>query len=154
MKLSSSDIRARFKKKGLKVTPQRSAIYQALAETTSHPTAEILFSHVKETFPTMSLNTVYYTLSVLCRSNLAKEVNYWHDRARYDANVHPHHHLICVGCRTIQDLKDSELDTISSPHIPKNFSVLGHQVEFHGYCATCQKRRPHADESIISHNNN
>lgn len=151
MKLCHSDIRARFKKNGLKVTPQRSAIYQALAETTSHPTAEILFTQVKDTFPTISLNTVYYTLSVLCRTGLAKEVNYWHDRARFDANVHPHHHLICVGCRTIQDLKDSELDTISSRHIPKNFSLLGHQVEFHGYCSTCQKRRLYTDESIISH---
>ena len=153
MKISREDIRTRFKSKGLKVTPQRSAIYQALAETTSHPTAEILFTQVKDTFPTISLNTVYYTLSVLCRTGLAKEVNYWHDRARFDANVHPHHHLICVGCRTIQDLKDTELDTISSRHIPKNFSVLGHQVEFHGYCATCQKRRLLTDESIHSLHN-
>ena len=153
MKISREDIRTRFKSKGLKVTPQRSAIYQALAETTSHPTAEILFTQVKDTFPTISLNTVYYTLSVLCRTGLAKEVNYWHDRARFDANVHPHHHLICVGCRTIQDLKDTELDTISSRHIPKNFSVLGHQVEFHGYCATCQKHRLLTDESIHSLHN-
>ena len=151
MKISPDQIRSRFKTKGLKVTPQRSAIYQALAETTSHPTAEILFTQVKDLFPTISFNTVYYTLSVLCQAGLAKEVNYWHDRARFDANVHPHHHLICLGCRNIQDLKDTELDAISSPHIPKTFSVLGHQVEFHGYCEHCQKSRPQTDNSDYLH---
>ena len=140
MVISQDDIRTKFKAQGLKVTPQRAAIYKALAETTSHPTAEALYQQVAQDYPMMSPNTVYYTLSTLIDAGLVKEVNYWHDRSRFDANVTPHHHLICLGCRAIFDLEDRALNQL--PHksnIPKDFQVLSHQVEFYGLCAACQK---------------
>ena len=145
MVLSQDDIRTRFKAQGLKVTPQRAAIYKALAETTSHPTAETLFQQVSQEYPMISPNTVYYTLSTLKSAGLVKEVNYWHDGARFDANVAPHHHLICLGCRAIFDIEDRTLNQLQpKATLPKNFRVVSHQVEFYGYCASCQKARtPH-----------
>jgi len=140
MVISQNDIRTRFKSQGLKVTPQRAAIYKALAETTSHPTAETLFQQVAKDYPMISPNTVYYTLSTLKEAGLVKEVNYWHDRTRFDANVTPHHHLICLECRAIFDIEDQSLNQIrQKAKIPKSFQVLSHQVEFYGYCAPCQK---------------
>ena len=140
MTVTLDDIRARFKAQGLKVTPQRAAIYKALAETTSHPTAETLFQQVSKEYPMISPNTVYYTLSTLKEAGLVKEVNYWHDGARFDANVTPHHHLICIDCRTIFDIEDRSLNQIQhKAKLPKNFQILSHQVEFYGYCAPCQK---------------
>ena len=140
MIISQNDIRTRFKAQGLKVTPQRAAIYKALAETTSHPTAEALHQQVTKDYPMISPNTVYYTLSTLKEKGLVKEVNYWHDRARFDANVTPHHHLICLECRAIFDIEDRSLNQIrQKAKIPKSFQVLSHQVEFYGYCAPCQK---------------
>ena len=53
MILSQDDIRTKFKAQGLKVTPQRAAIYKALAETTSHPTAEALYHQVTQDYPMM-----------------------------------------------------------------------------------------------------
>ena len=145
MIISQEDIRTRFKAHGLKVTPQRAAIYKALAETTSHPTAEALFQQVSQDYPMISPNTVYYTLSTLKGAGLAKEVNYWHDGARFDANVTPHHHLICLGCRAIFDIEDQSLNQIQhKAKLPKHFQVLSHQVEFYGYCTSCQKAQtPH-----------
>ena len=140
MTISQNDIRTRFKAQGLKVTPQRAAIYKALAETTSHPTAETLFQQVAKDYPMISPNTVYYTLSTLKEAGLVKEVNYWHDRTRFDANVTPHHHLICLECRAIFDIEDRSLNQLrQKAKIPKSFQVLSHQVEFYGYCAPCQK---------------
>ena len=140
MNLTSEMIRERFKAKGLKTTLQRTAIYKALAETTSHPTADDLFRQVSQDYPMISQNTVYYTLSVLRDAGLVQEVNFWHDRARFDANIAPHHHLICLACRSITDLSDQRLNKLASAaSIPKDFQVLGHQVEFRGYCGACQK---------------
>ena len=145
MKLSQDEIKTRFKSRGLKVTPQRVAIYKALAETTSHPTADDLYRHVARNYPMISTNTVYYTLASLQEAGLVKEVNYWHDRARFDANVTPHHHLVCVGCRAIVDIEDPSLNRLKSvARLPKGFQVLSHQVEFYGYCASCQKRQSHS----------
>ncbi len=139
MQLTHDDIRSLFKGKGLKVTPQRVAIYKALAGTTCHPTASDLYHQVARDYPMISPNTVYYTLSTLREAGMVKEVNYWHDQARFDANVTPHHHLICLGCRTILDIENRALNRLtSSSAIPQEFQVIDHQVEFYGYCRTCQ----------------
>lgn len=141
MKLAPDEMRQRFRERGLKMTPQRAAIYQALAGTTSHPTAEDLHRQVRRQHPMISPNTVYYTLGVLREAGLVYEVNYWHDRSRFDANIDLHHHLICLGCRSIQDLTDEALDRLAvSDRARAGFSITGHRVEFHGYCAACCRR--------------
>ena len=48
MKLDPQEIEARFRRHAVRVTRQRAAIYAALAETTSHPTAEDLYRTVSE----------------------------------------------------------------------------------------------------------
>src|SRR5574341_444502 len=113
MTVSPDEIRRRFKACGLKLTPQRAAIYKALVETTNHPTAEALHRQVTKVHPMISPNTVYYTLGVLREAGLVREVNYWHDRTRFDANMTLHHHLICLGCRRIEDLTDTALDCLT-----------------------------------------
>lgn len=140
MKLSPDAIRERFRACGLKVTPQRAAIYQALAETTSHPTADALYRQVRRRYPMMSPNTVYYTLGALRAAGLVHEVNYWHDGARFDANIETHHHLVCLGCRTIADVMDAGLNRLAAPSAARRrFEIVGHRVEFHGYCAACRR---------------
>jgi len=139
MQLTHDHIRTLFKERGLKLTPQRVAIYKALAETPCHPTAADLYAQVARDYPMISHNTVYYTLSSLRAAGLVKEVNYWHDQARFDANVKSHHHLICLGCRTISDIENQALNRLTaSSAIPKEFQVIDHQVEFYGYCQKCQ----------------
>ena len=153
MKLTTDMIRERFKGCGLKSTPQRTAIYKALADTTSHPTADDLYRQVSKAYPMISQNTVYYTLAVLRDAGLVQEVNFWHDRTRFDANISPHHHLICLSCRSISDLSDNGLNQLSSAAgIPHDFQVIGHQVEFRGYCGACQKRNNRSHHRSLSGN--
>ncbi|MDQ6733436.1 MAG: transcriptional repressor [Nitrospirota bacterium] len=141
MNIALDEIHRRFRACGVRLTPQRVAIYQALTGTTAHPTAEALYRQVKRKHPMMSQNTVYYTLGTLKTAGLIHEVNYWHDRARFDANMALHHHLICLGCRRIDDLTDDVLDSLAiSAQRASGFQVLGHRVEFHGYCAECRRR--------------
>ena len=144
MRLGQEDIRWRFHARGVKVTPQRAAIYQALAERADHPTADDLYRHVRRQYPMISPNTVYYTLGVLREAGLVHEVNYWHDRSRFDANISLHHHLICLGCREIRDLTDVTLDRLRvSGQARAGFEITGHRVEFHGFCAACRRRGKH-----------
>ena len=153
MNLTFQEIKQKFRGCGLKTTPQRTAIYDALIRSTAHPTAEDLFAQVAPQFPMMSLNTVYYTLSVLRTSGLVHEVNIGHDRARFDANLSPHHHLICLGCQAIVDVIDPRLNRLTSPvGIPKGFTITSHQVAFRGFCGTC-RRRPMA-RSTTHHRGN
>ena len=51
-----------LREKGLKVTPQRIAVYNMLCNTKEHPDAETIYKTLEPTNPTMSLATVYKTL--------------------------------------------------------------------------------------------
>ncbi|MCC2641935.1 MAG: perR [Nitrospira sp.] len=139
MKLDNQAIQMRFRRHAVRLTRQRVAIYRALAETTSHPTADDLYRTVKRQYPSISRNTVYYTLGILRQAALVQEVNVGHEVARFDANVAVHHHLICLGCRRILDVMDEALNqVVLSSGQARGFQILGHRIEFHGYCADCQ----------------
>ena len=146
MNPTSDTIRERFRHHRVRLTPQRAAIYGALAGSVSHPTADDLYRMVKRRHPMISRNTVYYTLGVLRRTGLVREVNIGHEGARFDANMSLHHHLVCLGCCQIQDVTDETLDRLTVSH--GNFHVLGHRVEFHGYCAGCRDKRVAGRSSI------
>lgn len=140
MNTAVSHIQEKFRARGLKSTPQRTAIYQALSQSAAHPTAEELYAEVSPRYPMLSLNTVYYTLSVLQKAGLITEVNVGHDRARFDANLSPHHHLICQGCHVIVDVMDRRLNHLAPPNgLPSDFVIIDHQVVFRGMCGRCRQ---------------
>jgi Fur family peroxide stress response transcriptional regulator len=142
MKLNSEELEARFRRHAVRLTRQRAAIYTALAGTTSHPTADDLYRTVKRHHPMISRNTVYYTLGVLRQAGLVQEVNVGHEVARFDGNVTVHHHLICVDCRQIVDVMDEGLNRLAlSSEQASGFRIVGHRVEFYGYCAGCQQAK-------------
>ena len=138
----------RFRRHAVRLTRQRAAIYAALVGTTCHPTADDLYRMVTREHPMMSRNTVYYTLGVLRKAGLVQEVNVGHEVARFDGNVTMHHHLICVLCGRIEDVMDEALDRVEiSNRQAKGFHVIGHRVEFHGYCTGCREGRREASPS-------
>lgn len=139
--MRDKDYFQRFQKKGLKLTNQRIAVYEALASTDTHPTADLIYQQVREKYPMISLNTVYNTLEVLKEIG---EVSQIHTdvSARFDANMSPHHHLVCLNCKKIEDFVDTELDQIPMK-VPSrgDFKILSHKIEFQGYCEKCQKEK-------------
>ncbi|TLY26930.1 MAG: transcriptional repressor [Nitrospirae bacterium] len=148
MKQIEQRIKKLFMAKGLKRTPQRCAIYEMLTGRTDHPTAEDIYRTVKRTFPMISQNTVYYTLSTLQEAGLISEVNFGHEHARFDANMDRHHHLVCVSCQEINDLYDGTLDRLSmSSKKGRQYTILGHRVEFYGYCKRCQEKSKSSSRS-------
>ena len=142
MSLPIEQIRKHFQERGLKFTSQRYAIYRALASSTQHPSVETLYSMVKRSYPTLSMNTVYNTLEALKEIGIASEISLWHDKARFDANQVPHHHLVCLHCKKIEDLYDDTLNDLAlSPKAKHRYRITGHRVEFHGYCSDCTSRK-------------
>ena len=140
MKVDTEELRACFRRHAVRLTKQRAAIYTALTSTAGHPTADDLYKTVKRRHSMMSRNTVYYTVGVLRHAGLVREVNVGHDVARFDGNVATHHHLICVGCRRIVDVMDEGLNQLApSGTQAGGFRILGHRIEFHGYCEDCQR---------------
>lgn len=126
---------------GLKVTPQRSAIFAMLAATDAHPSPEEVYSAIRQATPSISLATVYKILELFHNRGFIRRVSTLDQVTRYDANVHPHHHLICSQCGRIQDI-DVEKIAGKPPEMPRlpDFQVNEYEVQFHGVCSDCQPR--------------
>jgi len=140
MKLKEEKLEAFIEKcrqEGLKITPQRIAVYEILLDSRNHPTVEEIYEEVKKRYPFVSLATVYRTVETLEQVGLAKKVCYWGSSARYDANTEDHHHLICVKCGAIKDIYIE--DELKLPSEAGGFRISGYSVNVYGLCPNCQK---------------
>lgn len=103
---------------GLKITPQRIAVMQAL-ETMDHPRAEEIYREVSRQMPGLSPTTVYNTLDVLVSKNIIRKVHTEADVMRYDAVADHHHHLYCLQSDRMDDYFDPELDQLLRDYFSK-----------------------------------
>lgn len=134
----ADSIALELKAKGLRITPQRYAVYASLKTRTDHPTAEQLLDAINRHFPTSSQATVYNSLQTLCQVGLVREVLLEHGVARYDANIQPHHHCMCRQCGRISDLPWSTFDTLDLDQVDTSFHPEGYEVTVRGVCVACQ----------------
>ena len=129
----------RCRSAGLKVTPQRLAIYRAILAATDHPSAEDLFTAVRQEQPSLSLGTIYKTLDAFEAAGLVCQVALLNESKRYDGNLQPHHHLICTVCRRIVDIVDPTFDALKAPKELRGFVADEVKVQILGRCVQCAK---------------
>ena len=107
---NSLEIRDSISEKGLKVTPQRMRVMEAIYKLNNHPTAESIIAYIRKTDPNIGSGTVYKVLETLVENNLIKKVKTEKDVMRYDGILENHHHLYCIQCDYIEDYKNEKLD--------------------------------------------
>ncbi|MDX2257113.1 MAG: Fur family transcriptional regulator [Pseudanabaenaceae cyanobacterium bins.39] len=126
-----------LKSKGLRVTPQRFAVYANLLARQDHPTAEQILLDLNQDAPTSSQATVYLTLQALRDAGLVREVLLEQGVCRYDANVQPHHHFRCSCCGEIEDIAWSAFANIEFQKIRTGLRVDNYEVTVSGVCDRC-----------------
>jgi Fe2+ or Zn2+ uptake regulation protein len=126
-----------FRAKGLKVTPQRQAIFRALHASDAHPTADAVYDTVRSEMPTISLRTVYQTLNDLATMGELASVDLGTGSSRFDPDTTPHHHLVCTGCGRVDDLH-AEFPGVRLPAGDRRgFEVTATEIVFRGRCRDC-----------------
>lgn len=124
---------------GLKVTPQRLAVYSTLYDMENHPTVEMLYQKLQPDHPTMSLATVYKALQVLVHVGLVQQLNMGEDSFRYDAKTMQHSHVRCTKCNRVDDVLDVDDDLVMGSVAAKTaYRLTGRQMYFFGLCSNCQ----------------
>jgi Fur family peroxide stress response transcriptional regulator len=129
---------------GLAVTHQRQVIYEVMQSMPGHPSPEEVFVRVKELVPAISLATVYKNIHIFLASGILREVSVHHGSLRVEMNVHPHHHLVCTQCRSIQDISEAELMEFGGCRpaervLPSGFLAQRLSVDVLGLCSRCQQ---------------
>lgn len=121
------EIRSELTRKGLRVTPQRVAILEAVIKLHNHPTAENVSEFLKEHHPNIATGTVYKILEVLVSKGLLKKVKTDRDVMRYDAILESHHHLYSSESDRIEDYFDHGVNSLLTEYF-KSHQIPGFEI--------------------------
>lgn len=113
---------------------KRDAIMQVLASTKSHPSAEWIYTKLKEDIPDLSLGTVYRNLALFKEEQRAFSVATVNGQERFDACTEPHAHFICRSCGEVSDVEGVNVQ----PPEGLEATVEGYQLNYYGLCRNCE----------------
>ena len=126
----------------LKYSRQREVIKDYLSKTVEHPTADIVYMHVKEQFPRISLGTVYRNLNLLTDMGEALKITTPDGAVRFDGFTSPHDPALCTECGGLFDL-DMDISESINEEARACFrgTIHSHSTIFYGVCGRCQARK-------------
>ena len=118
---------------------QREAVLQVLRSTNTHPTANWIYTRVREQIPNISLGTVYRNLSALAAAGEILAIDVGDGFEHYDADIAPHLHLSCRHCGSIEDLVLRE-DILSQRAEEHGFTPETSIYVVYGICKNCKNK--------------
>jgi len=120
---------------------KRDAILNCVRCTTTHPSAEWVFEHVRQEVPDISLATVYRNLSLFKDQGLITSLGTVKGVERFDGNTEPHVHFICTSCGCIADLPQISVPEELNAAVSRDSGgrVDSCQLTFTGICGECRK---------------
>jgi Fe2+ or Zn2+ uptake regulation protein len=131
-----------------RATRQLQAVYDALAASSDHPTADEIFRRVRDVLPHVSLGTVYRNLDKLRVQGRLRVVRLAGGHAHYDAMLDAHDHFICERCAAVVDVPPSSPRLDVGALQEAGYDVHWHTTALYGVCKECAadpgRRRPDA----------
>lgn len=128
-----SDLEQRCTKAGLKMTGQRKAILEVLKTSEDHPSVEDVYDRAKKLDSSISIATVYRTLSLLDELNLVMKHEFQEGYSRYELNWDHHHHLVDLETGEVIEFQNDELERLKV-RIAKElgYDLVDHRLELYG----------------------
>ena len=102
--------------KGLRHTPQRNSIVEAIFSSDEHFTADDLWERIRKTQSRSSRATVYRTIALLVEAGLLHEIDLGDDQKTYDPNFvdsPAHNHLVCIDCGKVLEFEDPHIQLLN-----------------------------------------
>ena len=146
-----AELSAAFRGRGLRITPQRVAVFEALQHSTDHPSVESIHRTVASDIRSVSLRTVYQTLSDLTDMGEISRLEFGVDAARFDPNTDDHHHLMCDECGRITDVY-LDVSVLDLAHV-EGFQPIATKVFISGRCEHCAAADANATDHDRSDSN-
>ena len=134
--VNSQETANKLSNKGLRVTPQRVAIFESVMKLNNHPTAENIIAYIKKNYPNISVSTVYKVLDSFVEKELLVKVKTDSGIMRFDPLLEKHHHLYCTETDRIEDYVDDKLDRLIGDYFKKkgikNFKIQNFNIQITG----------------------
>lgn len=124
----------------MKYSKQREMILEYLLEKRNHPTAEQIYTDLKQTAPALSLATVYRNLNLLCSLGQVQKLDTGETVDRFDADTSNHAHFICEQCHEVTDIFSDPVDNqLLKAQLGAEYSVNRHKLFLYGLCPCCSQ---------------
>lgn len=146
LQTAESILRAYLREHGLKYTPERQMLLEAVLANDQHFEAEQLLIAMRQSGKKVAKATIYRTLPLLVDCGLIKQVQFGDKLAHYEHMLGqaPHDHMVCRKCRRIIEFDSSEVVNLRNELAARQgFHVSGHRFQITGLCAGCA----HLEES-------
>ncbi|CAN5331291.1 transcriptional repressor [soil metagenome] len=131
-------------KAGHRVTRQRALILDAVCSGGGHTPLSDICGRVRKLDATIDRSTLYRTLRLFVELGIVVAADTGGAETEYEiAKVAPHHHLVCRGCGSEQEISAHALEAmvreVRSHH---QFQIETDHLVLFGYCDAC---RPQTD---------
>ena len=128
-----SDLEQRCAEAGLKMTGPRKIILQVLGNAEDHPSVEDVYERAKKIDSSVSIATVYRTLSLLDELDLVIRHEFQEGYSRYEVNDDHHHHLVDLETGEVVEFQNDELEKIKEK-IARDlgYELVDHRLELYG----------------------
>ena len=125
---------------GIKPNRYRKDIWQYLEESEGHPTPYMIFDHLKQKYPYMSLATVYNNLILFKEKKLVISFRGTDNSEHYEIEKGPHAHFICENCNKIVNLDKIEVAETGNKGVLKKYKINRSSIFLYGICPDCSKK--------------
>ncbi len=135
--MSIDNLRAILKKHGLRITPQRIAVFNAILKSDNHPSVDKIYKIVSKIHKNISISTVYNILYLLQELGIIKLIDI-DGIYRYDYYEGFHLHAICPKCNKIDDLYSDKIEHLwNLIKIELKFKVINQDIKIFRLCNEC-----------------
>jgi Fur family ferric uptake transcriptional regulator len=118
---------------GLKMTGQRKIILEVLGTASDHPSVEDVYDRAKKIDPSISIATVYRTLSLLDELDLVTRHEFQEGYSRYEVNWDHHHHLVDLETGQVVEFQNEELEKLKIAIARElGYELIDHRLELYG----------------------
>lgn len=118
---------------GLRMTGQRRTILQVLGSSEDHPSVEDVYERAKKLDDSISIATVYRTLSLLDELDLVIRHEFQEGYSRYELNWDHHHHLIDLESGEVIEFQNDELERLKVKIAKElGYDLVDHRLELYG----------------------
>ncbi|MCS7012406.1 MAG: transcriptional repressor [Chloroherpetonaceae bacterium] len=135
-----------LRKKGYRVTPERSAILREIYADPGHFDADELFIKLKQKKYAISRATVYNTLDLLVECNLVSQNSFGHKHLHYERTYgYEHHdHIICNQCGEVFEFTCPQIEAQQEAVCRQfGFEIKQHTLQIFADCTKpdCERKK-------------
>ncbi|MEO1748456.1 MAG: Fur family transcriptional regulator [Pseudomonadota bacterium] len=117
-----------LRERGVRITRQRQAILSVLAEAEDHPDANELLVRASAIDPSVSLSTIYRTLTVLEENGVVQRLNFEGVPAKFETTDAPHHdHIIDIETGDVIEFRSDKIEKLQA----EIAAELGYEIVHH-----------------------